>query len=189
MDKDNTNLPGPSLSNVIRIDDERIRGHLDKLVRGSVEDITEALWGTRVSPGTISNLNKKIYAQIEIWRNQPIEGKHPYVYLDGIVMKRSWAGEVKNISLLVAFGVNEEGYREILGICEGHKEDRSGWAGFLRHLKGRGLKGVRLIISDACMGLMESAAEYYPDAGWQRCTVHSSGKRGPTPVFLSSSLP
>ena len=62
-----------------------------------VEDITEALWGTRVSPGTVSNLNKKIYAKIEEWRNRPIEGVHPYLYLDGIVMKRTWAGEVRNV--------------------------------------------------------------------------------------------
>ena len=55
-----------------------------------VEDITEALWGTRVSPSTVSNLNKKIYAKIEAWRNRRIEGEHPYLYLDGIVMKRSW---------------------------------------------------------------------------------------------------
>jgi putative transposase len=137
-----------------------------------VEDITEALWGTRVSPSTVSDLNKKIYATIETWRNRPIEGEHPYVYLDGIVMKRSWAGEVRNVSLLVAIAVNSEGYREILGIVEGAKEDKAGWSGFLKHLKERGLKGVRLIISDACIGLAESAAEYYPDAGWQRCIVH-----------------
>lgn len=99
-----------------------------------VEDITEALWGTRVSPGTVSNLNKKIYAKIEEWRHRPIEGDHPYLYLDGIVMKRTWAGEVRNVSLLVASAVNKEGYREILGICEGAKEDRSGWSAFLRHL-------------------------------------------------------
>ena len=67
-----------------------------------VEDITEALWGTRVSPSTVSDLNKKIYGTIEAWRNRPIEGDHPYVYLDGIVLKRSWAGEVRNVSLLVA---------------------------------------------------------------------------------------
>jgi putative transposase len=137
-----------------------------------VEDITEALWGTRVSPSTVSDLNKKIYATIDAWRNRPIEGTHPYVYLDGIVLKRTWAGEVRNVSLLVAMAVNAEGYREILGIVEGAKEDRAGWSGFLRHLKERGLQGVRLIISDACMGLAESAAEFYPDAGWQRCTVH-----------------
>jgi transposase-like protein len=64
----------------------------------------------------VSDLNKKIYGTIEAWRNRPIEGEHPYVYLDGIVLKRSWAGEVRNVSLLVAIGVNERGYREILGI-------------------------------------------------------------------------
>ncbi|MEI4234437.1 IS256 family transposase [Roseovarius sp. D22-M7] len=137
-----------------------------------VEDITEALWGTRVSPGTVSNLNKKIYAKIEEWRNRPIEGTHPYLYLDGIVMKRTWAGEVRNVSLLVASAVTSEGYREILGICEGAKEDKSGWSGFLRHLVDRGLSGVQLIISDACRGLVESIADYLPDARWQRCMVH-----------------
>ena len=99
-----------------------------------VEDITEALWGTRVSPSTVSDLNKKIYATIDAWRNRPIEGEHPYVYLDGIVLKRTWAGEVRNVSLLVAIAVNADGYREILGICEGTKEDKAGWSGFLKHL-------------------------------------------------------
>ena len=137
-----------------------------------VEDITEALWGTRVSPSTVSDLNKRIYATIDAWRSRPIAGEHPYVYLDGIVMKRSWAGEVRNVSLLVAIAVSSEGYREILGIVEGAKEDKAGWSGFLKHLKERGLKGVQLIISDACIGLAESAAEFFPDAAWQRCVVH-----------------
>jgi putative transposase len=104
-----------------------------------VEGITEALLGTRVSPSTVSNLNKKIYAKIEAWR---------YLYLDGIVMKRSWAGEVRNVSLLVASAVNSNGFREIMGLCEGAKVDKSGWAAFLRHLVDRGLKGVQLIISE-----------------------------------------
>ena len=137
-----------------------------------VEDITEALWGARVSSGTVSKLNKKVYKHIEAWRNRPIEGEYPYVYLDGIVLKRSWAGEIKNVSVLVGIGVDQDGYRTILGVQEGHKEDQSGWGGFLEHLKARGLKGVRLVISDACMGLIESVAEYYPEADWQRCTVH-----------------
>src|ERR1700692_2647374 len=137
-----------------------------------VEDITEALWGTRVSPSPGSNLNKKIYAKIEAWRNRGIEGEHPYLYLDGIVMKRSWAGEVRNVSLLVASAVNSEGFREILGICEGAKEDKSGWSAFLRHLVDRGLKGVQLVISDACRGLVESVADFLPEARYQRCMVH-----------------
>lgn len=137
-----------------------------------IEDITETLWGTKVSPGTISNLNKKVYAKIEEWRNRPIIGNHPYVYLDGIVLKRSWGGEVCNVSVLVAIGVNEYGYRKILGVCEGAKEDKAGWSSFLHHLKQRGLTGVQLFITDACMGLVESLAEYYPESKWQRCIVH-----------------
>lgn len=137
-----------------------------------VEDITQALWGTKVSPGTVSNLNKKVYDRIEEWRSRPLEGDYPYVYLDGICLKRSWGGTVKNVSVLVAVGVNAEGYREIIGAAEGEKEDKAGWLGFLRHLKERGLSGVRLVVSDKCLGLVESAAEAYPDADWQRCVVH-----------------
>jgi transposase-like protein len=137
-----------------------------------VEDITEALWGTKVSSGTVSRLNGKIYETIEKWRMSPIEGEHPYVYLDGISMKRSWSGEVKNVSILVAIGVNREGYREILGVAEGAKEDKASWTAFLRYLKGRGLKGVDLIISDKCLGLIESLGDFYPEAKWQRCMVH-----------------
>lgn len=137
-----------------------------------VEDITEALWGTKVSSGTVSRLNSKIYETIEKWRMSPIEGEHPYVYLDGISMKRSWSGEVKNVSILVAIGVNREGYREVLGVAEGAKEDKASWTAFLRYLKGRGLKGVELIISDKCLGLIESLGDFYPKAKWQRCMVH-----------------
>ena len=122
--------------------------------------------------GTVSELNQKIYAQIEAWRNRPIAGTHAYVYLDGIWLKRSWGGEVKNVAVLVAVGVNAEGYREILGVCEGAKEDTESWRGFLRQLKGRGLSGVRLFVSDKCLGLVESLAEFYPEAAWQRCLVH-----------------
>src|SRR6202171_1074481 len=137
-----------------------------------VEDITEALWGTRVSPSTVSELNQKIYTQIEIWRNRPIEVKHAYVFLDGLWLKRSWGGEVRNVSLLVAMGVNDEGFREVLAVAEGSKEDKASWTAFLRHLKERGLQGIRLFVSDKCLGLVESLGEFYPEAMWQRCTVH-----------------
>lgn len=138
-----------------------------------VEDITEALWGTRVSSGTVSKLNQKVYKHIERWRTAPLEGRFPYVYLDGLILKRSWGGEVKNVSVLAAIGVDSEGYRRVLGVAEGHKEDKAGWYGFLKSLKERGLSGVRLFISDACMGLVESIEEIFPDADWQRCVVHA----------------
>lgn len=100
-----------------------------------VEDITEALWGTRVSPSTVSELNQKIYAQIEAWRNRRLEGPHAYVYLDGIWLKRSWGGEVRNVSVLIAVGVDQEGYREVLSVSEGMREDQSSWLEFLCRLK------------------------------------------------------
>ncbi len=137
-----------------------------------VEDVTEALWGMRVNAGTVSDLNQKMYERIEAWRNQPLEGNYPYVYLDGISLKRTWGGEVKNVAVLVAIGVGDDGYRQVLGIAEGCKEDKEGWGSFLAYLKKRGLKCPELFISDKCMGLIESLAEYYPDAKWQRCTVH-----------------
>ena len=137
-----------------------------------VEDITEALWGTRVSPSTVSDLNQKIYGKIEEWRNRKLEGKFPYVYLDGIALKRSWGGEVRNVSVLVAIAVNQAGFREVIGVMEGAKEDQASWTGFLRHLKDRGLGGVQLFISDKSLGLVETLGEFFPEARWQRCMVH-----------------
>ncbi len=137
-----------------------------------VEDITQALWGTRVSASTVSELNQKIYGKINEWRERPLVGDFPYVFLDGLWLKRSWGGEVKNVSVLVAIGVGQNGYREILGVSEGAKEDKASWTNFLRELKQRGLQGVQLFVSDKCLGLVENLAEFYPEAKWQRCVVH-----------------
>ena len=137
-----------------------------------VEDITQALWGTRVRASTVSDLNQKIYGKIEEWRQQPLVGEFPYVFLDGLWLKRSWGGEVKNVSVLVAIGVSQSGYREVLAVSEGAKEDRASWTNFLREMKQRGLKGVELFVSDKCLGLVENLADFYPDAKWQRCVVH-----------------
>lgn len=136
-----------------------------------IEDITEALWGSKVSPGTISNLNKKAYERIEEWRIRPITGTYPYVYVDGIYLKRSWGGEVQNVAVLVAIGVNAEGHREIIGVAEGMKEDRESWRAFFIWLKERGLKGVRLIVGDKCSGMLETMPEVFPEAKYQRCEV------------------
>jgi len=137
-----------------------------------VEDITEALWGTKVSSSTVSELNQKIYGNIEEWRMQPIQGEYPYLFLDGIYLKRSWGGEVQNVAVLVAVGVNDEGYREMLGVAEGSREDKESWTNFLRYLKDRGLKGVKLVVSDKCLGLYEIIGDFFPEAKWQRCIVH-----------------
>ena len=137
-----------------------------------VEDITEALWGSRVSAGTISELNQKVYVHIEEWRQRPLQGQYPYVYLDGIYLKRNWGGEYENVAVLVAMAVNEDGYREVLGAAEGMKEDKASWLNFLKDLKQRGLNGTQLFIGDKCLGLLEAINEVFPDAKYQRCTVH-----------------
>ena len=137
-----------------------------------VEDITEALWGTKVSPGTISNLNKKAYENIERWRNRQLTEEYPYVYVDGIFLKRCWGEEFENISILVAVGVSKDGYREILGAAEGLKEDLESWKNFFVWLKSRGLKGVKLIIGDKALGMVESIGQVFSDAKYQRCIVH-----------------
>ena len=138
-----------------------------------VEDITEALWGTKVSPSTISELNKKAYVHIEDWRNRPLQGgRYPYVYVDGIYLRRIWGGEFENVAILVAIAVNEDGYREILGAAEGMKEDKASWVSFFQWLRSRGLDGVKLVIGDKCLGMLEAVGEVFPEAKYQRCTVH-----------------
>ena len=138
-----------------------------------VEDITEALWGSKVSPSTISELNKKAYVHIEDWRNRPLQGgRYPYVYVDGIYLRRNWGGEFENVAILVAIAVNEDGYREVLGAAEGMKEDKASWVNFFQWLRGRGLDGVKLVVGDKCLGMLEAVGEVFPEAKYQRCTVH-----------------
>jgi len=137
-----------------------------------VEDITEALWGSRVSAGTVSELNKKVYVRIEEWRQRPLQGRYPYVYLDGIYLKRNWGGEYENVAVLVAMAVNQDGYREVIGAAEGMKEDKESWLNFLKSLKQRGLDGTQLFIGDKCLGLLEAVHETFPASKFQRCTVH-----------------
>lgn len=137
-----------------------------------VEDITEALWGERVSPSAVSRLNEKIFERIEEWRQRPLSTNYPYLYMDGIWLKQSWGGSVETVSILVAIAVNEEGYREVVGVVAGRKEDADSWRGLLRNLQERGLKNTRLIISDKSKGLIRVLPEFYPEAKWQRCVFH-----------------
>lgn len=138
-----------------------------------VEDITEALWGSKVSPATISELNKKAYVHIEDWRNRPLQGgRYPYVYVDGIYLRRNWGGEYENVAILVAIAVNKDDFCEVLGAAEGMKENKTSWASFFQWLRGRGLDGVKPIVGDKCMGMLETVGEVFPDAKYQRCTVH-----------------
>ncbi len=117
-----------------------------------VEDITEALWGSKVSPSTISELNKKAYVHIEDWRNRPLQGgRYPYVYVDGIYLRRNWGGEFENVAILVAIAVNEDGYREVLGAAEGMKEDTYVYVDgiYLRRNWGGEFENVAILVAIA----------------------------------------
>ena len=112
-------------------------------------------------------------SNIEAWRNRPLQGgKYPYVYVDGIYLKRNWGGEYENVAVLVAIAVNKDGYREVLGAAEGMKEDKASWVSFFQWLRGRGLEGVKLIVGDKCLGMLEAVGEVFPEAKYQRCVVH-----------------
>src|SRR5262245_44037409 len=105
---------------------------------------------------------------------------------DALARERGAAGLARSQRVTSSGDRRErEGYREILGICEGAKEDKAGWRAFLKHLKERGLRGVRLIISHACLGLAESAAEFFPEAAWHRCIVGSLKKWPVCPFYAS----
>lgn len=128
--------------------------------------------GKKVWPGTISKLNKKAYEHIENWRTRPLSGEYSYVYVDGVYLKRSWGGEIQNVSILVAIGVCNDGCRELTGAAEGMKEDKTSRRSFFAWLKGRDLAGVRLIIGDKNLGMVKTIPEVFPNARYQRCTVH-----------------
>ena len=92
--------------------------------------------------------------------------------MDGIYLRRNWGGEFENVAILVAIAVNEDGYREVLGAAKGMKEDKASWVSFFQWLRSRGLNGVKLVVGDKCLGMLEAVGEVFPEAKYQRCTVH-----------------
>lgn len=137
-----------------------------------VDDISRLLWGERMPSQTLSDKLKGVYAQIDEWRNRPLERSYPYLFVDGVWHKRSWGGSVENVSVLVAIGVDDTGHREVIGVAEGMKEDKASWEQFIRSMIERGLKGVRLVVGDRCAGLVATVGEMLPQARYQRCMVH-----------------
>lgn len=92
--------------------------------------------------------------------------------MDGIYLRRNWGGEYENVAILVAIAVNEDGFREVLGVAEEIKEDKESWRCFFQWLCDRGLDGVKLIVGDKCMEMLEAVGEVFPNAKYQRCIVH-----------------
>lgn len=154
------------------VEEAMIEMYLAGVSTRRIEDVSEILWGSSVSAATVSNLNEKAFASVEEWRNRPLERAYPYVYVDGIYLKRSWGGAYENVAVMVAVGVNDDGYREVIGAAEGFTESSECWRDFLSWLRSRGLRGVRMIVGDKAAGMVGSIAEVFPDAAYQRCTVH-----------------
>ena len=110
---------------------------------------------------------------VAAWRNRPLDrGPYTFVWIDALAMKVREGGRIVSTAVLVATGVNADGYREILGLDVGSAEDGATWTAFLRGLVARGLSGVKLVVSDAHLGLKAAIAAVLDGAVWQRCRTH-----------------
>ncbi|THJ29425.1 IS256 family transposase [Bifidobacterium longum] len=137
-----------------------------------VDDISQLLWGDRMPSQTLSDKLKRVYADIDAWRERPLEQEYAYLFMDGVWHKRCWGGSVENAGILVAIGIGADGRREVPSVAEGMKEDAESWRSFIKGMLARGLKGVRLVTGDRCAGLVAAAGELLPGARYQRCMVH-----------------
>jgi len=154
------------------VEEAMIEMYLAGVSTRRIEDVSEALWGASVSAATVSNLNEKAFESVEAWRSRPLERAYPYVYVDGIYLKRAWGGAYENVAVMIAIGVNEDGYREVIGAAEGFTESAECWREFLSWLRGRSLHGVMMFTGDKAAGMVGAIDEVFPDAAYQRCTVH-----------------
>jgi len=154
------------------LEEALIEMYLQGISTRKVTDITEELCGVHVSSGRMSRLNHKVYGKLKEWRSRPLEKTYRYLYLDGTVIKGRWSGHVEPISILVAVGVNEEGYREVLAVTAGGSEDAASWLSLLRDLKKRGVRSVDLIVADAHAGLRQAREKCFTKADYQRCIFH-----------------
>ncbi len=135
-----------------------------------VDQVVESL-GLRVSKSEVSRICQGLDEQVEAFRNRPLEGRYPYLWLDAKVEKVRDGGRVVRKALVLAYAVHESGYREVIGLDVGEAETEAFWRAFLRDLVERGLTGVQLVVSDAHAGLKKAIAQLL-GCPWQRCTVH-----------------
>ena len=137
----------------------------------SVDDLVQAMGMTGISKSQVSRLVGEIDDKVKAFLNRPIEGDWPYVWLDATYVKVRQNGRIVSVAVIIAVGVNSDGRREVLGMTIGASEAETFWTGFLRSLARRGLRGVKLVISDAHEGL-KAAISKVLNATWQRCRVH-----------------
>jgi putative transposase len=138
-----------------------------------VREITEKLCGYEVSSSQVSRLTKELDEQFEQFRNRQL-GEIPYLVMDALYLKVRHNGCVIDMAILLAYGVNLEGKREILGASASLSEAEVHWREFLKHLQSRGMHGLRLIVSDNHVGMKNARMAVFPSVPWQRCQFHLS---------------
>ena len=138
-----------------------------------VDDIVRAMGIDGISKSQVSVLAKTLDAEVEAFRNRPLDaGPYTYVLVDALTQRVREEGRIVNVACVLATGVNADGHREVLGVDVFTTEDGAGWTAFLRGLVARGLSGVKLVVSDAHEGLKAAIAAVLPGASWQRCRTH-----------------
>lgn len=137
-----------------------------------VDDLLRALGLTGIDKSKVSRICKELDEVVEAFRNRPLEGKYPYLWLDALYLKVRQDHRIVSQALIVAIGVRGTGEREILGLTLGASEEFAFWVDFLRSLSRRGLQGVELVTSDAHEGLKAAIQQVLTNATWQRCRVH-----------------
>ena len=135
-----------------------------------VDQVVESL-GLRISKSEVSRICAGLDEQVDAFRNRPLEGRYPYLWLDAKVEKVRDGGRVVRKALVLAYGVHESGYREVIALDVGEAETEAFWRSFLRGLVERGLSGVQLVVSDAHAGLKKAIGQVL-GCPWQRCSVH-----------------
>ena len=136
-----------------------------------VSRITEELCGTSFSKSTVSALCKRLDPLVEAWRNRPL-GCFPFVLVDALTIRIRYEHRVVTYSVLIAVGINADGYRELIGFQIGDSESEATWSALFAHLKHRGLHGVSLIVSDDHRGLVAAVRRHFQGVAWQRCQTH-----------------
>jgi len=137
-----------------------------------VERLMETLGLSGISKSRVSEIAGELDEAVEAFRQRPLESAYPYLWLDALEVKSREGGRTVNVTVVVATGVNEVGHREVLGVDVFTSEDGAAWLGFLRSLVARGLRGVKLTVSDAHPGLKAAIAAVLPGGAWQRCRAH-----------------
>ena len=154
------------------LDEMMVEAYVSGVSQRKMGDVTEALMGERVGRSTVSRVAKRLDEAVEGLRRAPIEGPHPYLYLDATFLDARWARKVENVSALVAYAVGPEGHRRLLAVTLGAEESQQSWSELLEQLQDRGLGGVELVIADEHAGLAAAVRRFLPEARRQRCTVH-----------------